>query len=403
MCIGIRPVFLPSAAGTLKVTGTGNSESESNSRGLGKQETETQEGKEEGNMTAMVESSTINNNNCRLFRLTARIDYNHNLNYGNSNDSQRMKNKMSIIVDKNAVDVSSSDENAARASSFSSSSPNNRKRSRPSSSCQSILFVVSAHTNNKNGNNKRLRIHNNTSSTSRPSSVQSSRSVTFNDVRSSRSSLHSLSEDDKKDLWYSLEDCAAMNEKVKREVEAFRSNNIDKVRHMLCVSSQCSYSKPNTAFLDTVRLDLPDECRGLERTLLPPRETRQNKQEHARKVVEAQQMMKDWFKMGQQEQQEQKQKTSVETKNKDEEAEMTKAPKNEEVGSNFCRRKNNRGGKKQRKSSSSSSHRVVMGSCSSSKLDLVIAARARKSSQSSRLFAQLLGKEVATSIHTGGD
>eukprot|EP00529_Nitzschia_sp_RCC80_P025914 CAMPEP_0113474364 /NCGR_PEP_ID=MMETSP0014_2-20120614/18544_1 /TAXON_ID=2857 /ORGANISM="Nitzschia sp." /LENGTH=350 /DNA_ID=CAMNT_0000367205 /DNA_START=564 /DNA_END=1616 /DNA_ORIENTATION=+ /assembly_acc=CAM_ASM_000159 len=350
-------------------------------------------------MTAMVESSTINNNNCRLFRLTARIDYNHNLNYGNSNDSQRMKNKMSIIVDKNAVDVSSSDENAARASSFSSSSPNNRKRSRPSSSsCQSILAVVSVHTNNNN-NNKRLRL--NSSSSSRRSSVQSSRRVTFDNVRSSQSSLHSISEDDKKDLWYSLEDCAAMNENVKREVRAFRSNNIDKVRHMLCVSSQCSYSKPNTAFLDTVRLDLPDECRGLERTFLPPRQYRQNKQEHARKVVEAQQMMKDWFKMGQQEQ---KQKMSVEAKNKDQEAEMIKAPKNEEeAGSKLCRRKNNRGGKKQRKSSSSSSRRMVMGSCSSSKLDLVIAARARKSSQSSRLFAQLLGKEVATSVKTGGD
>ena len=353
-------------------------------------------------MIAMVESSTINSSNhaCTIFRLTATINHNHNLSYRNSNDSQRMKNKMIIIMDNTSVDVSSSDENHVYASSFCASSPysNNRKRSRPSSSCRSILSVVSTHTDYDNSN-KRRRL-NDTSGTSRRVSGHKSRFVTFKDVRSSQSALHSLSEDDKKDLWYSLEDCAVMNENVKREIQAFRSNNIDKVRHMLCVSSQCSYSKPNTAFLETVRLDLPDECRGLEHTLLPPLQNRQTKQEHARKVVEAQQMMKEWFKMGQQEQ---KQKTSVETKNKYQEGEMTKAPKNEEDRSKlFCRKKNKRGGKKQRKASSSS-RRMVTGGCSSSKLDLVIASRARKSSQSSRLFAQLLGREVATSIKTGGD
>ena len=103
-------------------------------------------------------------------------------------------------------------------------------------------------------------------------------------------------------------------------------------------------------------------------------------------------------------QQEQDLKTSsVETQNKDEESEMTKAPKNEEEGSKrFCCKKNKRGGKKQRKPTSSS-RRMITGGCSSSKLDLVIAARARKSSQPSRLFAQLLGREVAASVKTGGD
>ena len=410
MCIGFCPVFLPSAAsGTLTITGTGSSASEgdreSNGRGLQTQETETQE----GNMTAMVLESSImiNSNICRLFRLTTI----HHHNCMSSNHNQHRKNRMSSIAANNAVDVSSSDGNDVYASSSPSSSPNDRKRSRPYSSCQSLLHTNSNNNSDNNiNNNKRLR-RNDTPSPSRRLSLNSSRRVTFNDVRSSRSSLHSLSDDDKNDLWYSLEDCAAMNEDMKREIRAFRSNNIDRIRHMICVSSQCSYSKPNKAFLDMVRLDLPDECRGLERTLLPPRQNRENKQEHVRKVVEAQQMMKDWFRMGQKEQQDQKQTTSFETKVKEREAHMNEVPKNAEEGDKiFCRKNNNiintNTGKKQRKSSSSSSsRRLVMGSSSSSssKLDLVIASRARKSSQSSRLFAQLLGREVATSVKTEVD
>mmetsp|Transcript_13897 Transcript_13897/g.22365 ORF Transcript_13897/g.22365 Transcript_13897/m.22365 type:complete len:233 (+) Transcript_13897:306-1004(+) len=92
----------------------------------------------------------------------------------------------------------------------------------------------------------------------------------------------------KNTLWYTLEECAHMNESARAAVKEYRHNeqHKDLVRHVLCVASQCSYCPPPMAYLETVRMTVPEEARGLELGLLPLR-MRQRRQEHVKSVVEA--------------------------------------------------------------------------------------------------------------------
>jgi hypothetical protein len=99
---------------------------------------------------------------------------------------------------------------------------------------------------------------------------------------------HSISEEERKELWYGLDECAQLNNASKEHIKDFRnSEHKDVMRHVLCVASQCSYSPPPIAYLQTVRLNIPDEARGLELGLLPLR-IRQRRQEHVKRVVEVQ-------------------------------------------------------------------------------------------------------------------
>jgi hypothetical protein len=115
------------------------------------------------------------------------------------------------------------------------------------------------------------------------------RKVHFGGHKTFVPAIHSLSEDDAKHLWYGLEECADMNEASKTSVRDYREQpqHKDMLRHVHCVASQCSYSPPPLAYLQAVRLNLPVEARGLELGLLPIR-TRQRRQEHVRKVVHVQ-------------------------------------------------------------------------------------------------------------------
>jgi hypothetical protein len=115
------------------------------------------------------------------------------------------------------------------------------------------------------------------------------RKVRFGGHQTFVSATHSFSECDAKKLWYGLDECADMNEASKATVRDFREQpqHKDIYRHVLSVASQCSYSPPPLAYLEAVRLTLPEEARGLELGLLPIR-TRQRRQEHVRKVVQIQ-------------------------------------------------------------------------------------------------------------------
>ncbi|KAG7352779.1 hypothetical protein IV203_008827 [Nitzschia inconspicua] len=101
-------------------------------------------------------------------------------------------------------------------------------------------------------------------------------------------SKHCFSDDDVRRLWYGLDECAELNEDSKQCVRGYREQYFkDTLRHVLCVASQCSCSPPPLAYLHSVRLNLPDEARGLELGLLPLY-VRQRRQEHVRKVVQVQ-------------------------------------------------------------------------------------------------------------------
>jgi hypothetical protein len=117
----------------------------------------------------------------------------------------------------------------------------------------------------------------------------SKRKVRFGSFTTSIPAAYSFTDEERKDLWYGLDECAAMNEVSKARVKEIRSTkeNKDTLRHILCVASQCSYSPPPLAYLQTVRLQFADETRGLELGLLPLR-IRQRRQEHVRRVVEVQ-------------------------------------------------------------------------------------------------------------------
>ena len=356
-------------------------------------------------MTAVVEPSI--NITCRIFRLTTMCynrRHNHHHHHHHHEISNCESSKMSLAVVKNVVVPGRQEENDD------SSSPDeydftSTRRKRPRTNYRSILAVHSSRVSPTNNRNKRPRRANITSSRRL--------SVTFNGIhQSSKSSIHSFSEDEKKDLWYSLDDCIKMNEDLKREVQVSRSNHVDKVRHMMCVFSQCSYSKPNMVYLDTVRLVLPDKCRGLERMMIPHHH-RRNKQEHVREVIDTQQIISDWYNLGQQ--QHRKQITSIEEKSGGGIEENKDGISKHENGNIFFpeETKNSISNNpfrdemeecKQGKSLPSSSgplRCMMVNSCK--KLDLILAARARRSSQSSRLFAQLLGREVASSVTTRED
>jgi hypothetical protein len=83
-----------------------------------------------------------------------------------------------------------------------------------------------------------------------------------------------------------------MNEISKVSVRDYRQLNKDSLRHVLCIASQCSYNPPPMAYLETVRLNLSDETRGLELGLLPLW-IRQRRQEHVRKIVHIQELLKN--------------------------------------------------------------------------------------------------------------
>jgi hypothetical protein len=88
-------------------------------------------------------------------------------------------------------------------------------------------------------------------------------------------------------LWYTPEDCAAMNGASRKHIQSFCQQNRDSVRHMLCVASQCTYSPPPTAYLEMVKLSLPDDVRGLEMGMLS-RNFRQQRKTHRREVLQHQ-------------------------------------------------------------------------------------------------------------------
>ncbi|KAL3938585.1 MAG: hypothetical protein SGARI_001682 [Bacillariaceae sp.] len=117
---------------------------------------------------------------------------------------------------------------------------------------------------------------------------KSERKVQFGGFTTLIPAAHSLSEQDREKLWYGLDECAAMNEASRIRVKALRSKeNKDMLRHVLCVASQCLYSPPPLAYLQMVRLHFDDDTRGLELGLLPLR-IRQRRQEHVKKIIEVQ-------------------------------------------------------------------------------------------------------------------
>lgn len=173
-------------------------------------------------------------------------------------------------------------------------------------------------------------------------------SVRFGDSQFiSSSSSYAISEDDKKELWYGLDDCALLNASSSQTIRHFRDNDLDSVRHVICIASQCSHSPPPRAYLDTVRLRLPDEIRGLEMAMMPSR-VRQQRQQHVKRVVGDIQQL---------------------------------------VSSNKLRCC---GGKKGSRNNNEESKEEI------------IASHARRSSQASRLFAELLGREVADDVAAFG-
>jgi hypothetical protein len=116
----------------------------------------------------------------------------------------------------------------------------------------------------------------------------STRRVRFENLKTFVPATYSFSEEERKHLWYGLDECAEMNDASKACVKNIRhEHNKDTIRHVLCVASQCSYSPPPLAYLQTVRLNLPDEARGLELGLLPFR-IRQRRQEHVKRIIEVQ-------------------------------------------------------------------------------------------------------------------
>jgi hypothetical protein len=114
-------------------------------------------------------------------------------------------------------------------------------------------------------------------------------------------------------------------------------------------------------------------------------------------------MMKDWYKIGQEKQQQQLDSSAEEEKKADDENSMCAENKGDgeriavpDQGSMKKCSDSKIGERAERKQ-----HKAVSKSFRSfvgRKVDLVLAARARKSSQSSRLFAQLLGREVAICV-----
>lgn len=88
-------------------------------------------------------------------------------------------------------------------------------------------------------------------------------------------------------LWYTPEECAAMNGVSRKHIQSFCQQNRDSVRHLLCVASQCTYSPPPTAYLERVKLGLPDDVRGLEMGMLPLK-FRQQRKTHRREVLQHQ-------------------------------------------------------------------------------------------------------------------
>jgi hypothetical protein len=116
----------------------------------------------------------------------------------------------------------------------------------------------------------------------------SNRRVHFGGFKTFVPSPHSFSAEDVQQLWYGLDECSELNEISKNCVRQYRERHCkDTLRHVLCVASQCSYNPPPLAYLQAVRLNLPEEARGLELGLLPLR-VRQRRHEHVRKVIQVQ-------------------------------------------------------------------------------------------------------------------
>jgi hypothetical protein len=206
--------------------------------------------------------------------------------------------------------------------------------------------------NRSGSNNKRFKPSN-------KGGTNNKRSVRFGENQSfASSSTHPvISDEGRRELWYGLDDCASFNASSSQTIRDFRDQNLDSVRHVLCVASQCTHSPPPRAYLNTVRLRLPDEIRGLEMAMLPLR-VRQSRQHHVKRVVGDIQQLVSLNKL-----------------------------------QTIC---------VSRRGESRNPNRDGGGGSSSSRMreskDEIIASHARRSSQASRVFAELLAREVAEDV-----